>query len=47
MVTYLQQPGAEDVSLKFDSVIKFGFISNVIYLLFQIMKMRLARRGKQ
>ena len=46
MVTYLAQPGAEDVSLKFDRVINFGLLSNVIYLLFQIFKMRMARRGK-
>ena len=45
MVEFLELPGAENVTEKFDMIIRFGFISNVIYLLFQIFKMGLTRKG--
>ena len=34
MVEFMQQVGAENVTKKFESIILFGFISNLIYLLF-------------
>ena len=46
MVDFLEQPGAENVTEKFDMIIRFGLISNMIYLLFNIFKMGLTRRGK-
>ena len=46
MVDFLAQIGAENVTAKFESVIMWGFISNLVYLLFQIFKMNLTRRGK-
>ena len=45
-MNFLEQAGAENVTEKFDMIIRFGFISNLIYLLFQIFKMGLTRRGK-
>ena len=39
MVNFLDKKGSENVSAKFDSVIFYGFVSNFLFVLFQIYKM--------
>ena len=39
-VAFLSKPGAEDVTKKFDTVIMYGFISNLLYILFNIYKLQ-------
>ena len=34
MMTFLQRKGAENVTNKFNNVILYGFISNMLYVLF-------------
>ena len=43
---FLEQTGSENVTKKFEMIMLFGFISNLIYLCFQIIKMNMTRRGK-
>ena len=40
MVNFLTGKGTENVSSKFDSVILYGFISNMLFVLFQMYKMQ-------
>mmetsp|Transcript_16757 Transcript_16757/g.25823 ORF Transcript_16757/g.25823 Transcript_16757/m.25823 type:complete len:89 (+) Transcript_16757:166-432(+) len=35
---FLGKPGSENVTKKFDKIIMFGFISNLIFILFQLYK---------
>ena len=46
MVNFLAKKGSENVTSKFDSVILFGFISNTLFVLFQIYKMGQNMRKK-
>lgn len=46
MVDFLDQIGTENVTNRFDTVIMYGFISNLVFLVFQIYKMGLSRRRK-
>ena len=39
MVDFLQRAGSENVTNKFDRVILYGFVSNCIFLLWQVYKM--------
>ena len=39
MVDYWNMPGHENVTKKFESIILYGFISHLIFIMFQIYKM--------
>ena len=47
MVNYMKLAGAENVTSKFDTVIRYGFFSNLIFLIFQIWKMSVNQRLKK
>lgn len=47
MMEFLDQLGTVNVTDRFDTVIRFGFISNLIFLVYQIYKMGMNRKRKQ
>ena len=47
MADFLAKKGSENVTSKFDSVIMYGFVSNMIFLLWQVYKMGMSMAEKR
>ena len=47
MADFLARKGSENVTNKFDSVILYGFYSNIIFLLWQVYKMGMSMSDKR
>ena len=47
MMAFLAVNGNENVTSKFDTIIQYGFISNLIFIMFQIYKMSKAPKEKK
>mmetsp|Transcript_2717 Transcript_2717/g.4620 ORF Transcript_2717/g.4620 Transcript_2717/m.4620 type:complete len:102 (+) Transcript_2717:162-467(+) len=46
MMHYMKRSGSEDVTAKFDTVIYFGFLSNLLFIFYQMYKSSITRTKK-